>query len=151
METQFSFHKYRQNICFLSLFLRIIMYLKISQGIISPILFGKNNFFPLVLLIILQKYFVIFFLRIFFQCGSFLKRFWKLNLLQHCVWFTFWFFGCESCGIWAPWPGIELTLRCVERQSLNHWTTREVPQINFKPSFYYFLVLSPNCLLPEAS
>lgn len=43
------------------------MYLKISQGIISPILLGKNNFFPLVPLIILQKYFVVFFSKNFFH------------------------------------------------------------------------------------
>ena len=32
-----------------------------------------------------------------------------LNLLQYSFYFTFWFFGCETCGILAPRPGIKPT------------------------------------------
>ena len=38
----------------------------------------------------------------------------------------FWFFDCEACGILAPNQGSNHT-SCIGRQSLNHWTTREVP------------------------
>ena len=42
--------------------------------------------------------------------------------------YVFWFFGHEACGILAPRPGMEPTPPCIGRQSLNHWTPREVPQ-----------------------
>ena len=32
-----------------------------------------------------------------------------------------------ECGILVPQPGIEPTPPAVEAQSLNHWTTSEVP------------------------
>ena len=40
-----------------------------------------------------------------FNFFSFLKS--LLNLLRYCFCFMFWFFGCEACGILAPWQGIE--------------------------------------------
>ena len=40
----------------------------------------------------------------------------------------FWFFGHNTCGILAPWPGIELQL-LHWKVNLNHWTAMEV--INF--------------------
>ena len=33
----------------------------------------------------------------------------------------------EGCGILVPWPEIEPMTPAVEVQSLNHWTTKEVP------------------------
>ena len=47
-----------------------------------------------------------------------------LNLLQYCFCFMFWFFGL--------WDLSSLTrdqthTLCIGRQSLNHWTSREVP------------------------
>ena len=43
----------------------------------------------------------------YFVCGLF----FFFNLFGICFsllpLFTFWFFGCEACGILAPWPGIE--------------------------------------------
>ena len=43
-----------------------------------------------------------------------------------CLIFNFW--SCfTACGISVPWPGIEPVPPAVEAQSLNHWTTREVP------------------------
>ena len=30
----------------------------------------------------------------------------------------FWFFGCEACGILAPWPGIEPTPSALEGKVL---------------------------------
>ena len=38
---------------------------------------------------------------------------------------------CESCWILVPWPGIEPVPPAVEAQSLNHWTTREIPRSIF--------------------
>ena len=55
-----------------------------------------------------------------------------LNLLQHCFCFTFWFLGQEARGLLAPQPGIEHAPPALEMQSLNHWTTGEVPLITFK-------------------
>ena len=39
----------------------------------------------------------------------------------------FLFFGRAACGILVPGPGIESLSTAAEAQSLNHWTTREVP------------------------
>ena len=44
----------------------------------------------------------------------------------------FWFFGHEACGILGHQPGIESGPPALGAWSLNHWTTREVPQIIFK-------------------
>ena len=38
-------------------------------------------------------------------------------------------FGCAVCGILVPWPGIKLVPLALGAQSLNHWTTREIPSI----------------------
>ena len=35
-----------------------------------------------------------------------------------------------ACGILVTWPGIEPTSSALEAQSLNHWTTREVPRFS---------------------
>ena len=35
----------------------------------------------------------------------------------------------QVCGILVPHPGIESVLPALEAQSLNHWTTREVPAL----------------------
>ena len=37
------------------------------------------------------------------------------------------YFCCAACGILVPQPGIESSPPALEAQSLNHWTTREVP------------------------
>ena len=37
------------------------------------------------------------------------------------------FLARRQCGTLVPWPGIKPALPCIGRQSLNHWTTREVP------------------------
>ena len=34
-----------------------------------------------------------------------------------------------ACGILVPQPGIEPVPPALEAQSLNHWTTREVPRV----------------------
>ena len=36
-------------------------------------------------------------------------------------------FGCTASGILAPRPGVEPMSPAPEAQSLNHWTTRDVP------------------------
>ena len=47
----------------------------------------------------------------------------------------FFFFGPRhtACRILVPQPGIEPTPPTVEVQSLNHWTTREVPRTSVQP------------------
>ena len=49
------------------------------------------------------------------------------EFVTHCFCFTLWFFGWESYGDLAPWPGIEPTPPTLEG-SVNHWTAREVPE-----------------------
>ena len=43
----------------------------------------------------------------------------------------FWFLWphCVACGILVPQPGTKPAPPAVEAQSLNHWTTREVPRV----------------------
>ena len=41
------------------------------------------------------------------------------------------FFFATPCGILVPWPGIEPVRSAMGEQSLNHWTTREVPTLSF--------------------
>ena len=48
----------------------------------------------------------------------------------------FWFFGHKACGILVPWPGIKPTNPAMEMQSLNPWTTREVPRLVIALSFF---------------
>ena len=57
-----------------------------------------------------------------------------LNLLQYCFCFMFWFLGHEAYRILAPQPGMEPThTPHTGRQSLNHWTTSEVPRFSLSP------------------
>ena len=49
-----------------------------------------------------------------------------------------------ACGILVPQPGIEPTPLAVEAWSLNHWTAREVPFLNwggFLADFRRFLYI----------
>ena len=39
------------------------------------------------------------------------------------------FLVCKACGILVPRPGIKLIPLALEVQSLNHWTTGEVPAV----------------------
>ena len=41
-----------------------------------------------------------------------------LNFLQYRFYFMVWFFGRKSCGILAPWPGIEPTPTALEGEIL---------------------------------
>ena len=47
----------------------------------------------------------------------------------------FFFFGpcCVAWGILVPWPVIELELPELKAQSVNLWTTREVPRFLLLP------------------
>ena len=43
---------------------------------------------------------------------------------------TFFFFGCTiGYRILVPWPGIEPMPPALEAENLNHWTTREAPDL----------------------
>ena len=45
------------------------------------------------------------------------------------LFFLFFYWSCSAaCGILVPQQGIEPAPPALEAQSLNHWTTREVPQ-----------------------
>ena len=39
--------------------------------------------------------------------------------------------AAQACEVLVPQQGIELAPPAVEAQSLNHWTTKKVPRINF--------------------
>ena len=47
----------------------------------------------------------------------------------YCFLFNFLFsWPCQAaCGILVPWPGIKLSPPALEAESLNYWTTKEVP------------------------
>ena len=49
----------------------------------------------------------IFFFKIFFLIWTIFKT--LLNLLLYCIYFMFWCFDPEACGILVPQPGIEPT------------------------------------------
>ena len=46
--------------------------------------------------------------------------------LKGVLWGFFWL-RYKACGMLVPQPGVEPAPPAVEAQSLNHWTTREVP------------------------
>ena len=52
-----------------------------------------------------------------------------MDYLSYFFCFAFWS-CCPSCGILVPWPGIELMPPPLEAQTLNYWTTREVPTLS---------------------
>ena len=45
--------------------------------------------------------------------------------------FSFFLLHYAACGILVPQPGIKPMSPAMEAQSLNHWTTREVPHLLF--------------------
>ena len=68
-----------------------------------------------------------------------------LNLLQYCFCFMFWVFWLQ--GMWDLSSLIrdQTCTPCIERWSLNHWTTREVLRLFSSYWSVQFLLL--NCLL----
>ena len=75
---------------------------------------------------------VIFFCLKDFVCFFNVDHFYKvlLNLLQYCFCFLcFWFLW--HVEILASQTGLESIPPATGRQSLNHWTAREVPQVIF--------------------
>ena len=68
----------------------------------------------------------------FFLCFKVFIEFITVLLLFYG--FLFFFFGHMACGILTLTRGHTLT-PCIERQSLNHWTAREVICANFLLSF----------------
>ena len=59
--------------------------------------------------------FLFFFLQGFFFCGA-----WGVGRK-----------GYAACGILVPQPGIEPMPPALGQWSLKHWTTREIPQLDF--------------------
>ena len=60
---------------------------------------------------------------------SFLKSLFGTSLGDHVdrLFFFFFFFSHKAYGILVPRPGTEVVPPALEAQSLNHWTTGEVP------------------------
>ena len=71
--------------------------------------------------------------KILFSLKTFyVDHFQSIELLQHCLYFMFWFFSHEEPrGMWdLSSPTRDQTHTPYNRRrSLNHWTTREVPEI----------------------
>ena len=74
-----------------------------------------------------------------------------LNLLQYCSCFMFWCFGHKAYEILTPRPGIEFATLCMGRQSLNHWTAREVPLWLFFPPADHRCMRKPKGAEPKAA
>ena len=92
---------------------------------------------------------VIFLRFFFFWCGPFFKL-W-LNLLQYCFWFFLVFWLWDMWDLRSPTRDWTRT-PCIGRQSLNHWTTREVLILvtNTTPiTCKIFLVWTINCMNPH--
>ena len=52
----------------------------------------------------------------------------------------------KACWILVPWPGVRLVPSAVEAQSLNHWTTRNVPSPSFHLATLFHLLGRYLCL-----
>ena len=64
-----------------------------------------------------------------FPSGAYLLALWDSSYPRFIfIYFWPWY---VACGILVPGPGIEPVPPTVEAQSLNHWTTREVPYPHF--------------------
>ena len=101
----------------------------LDQGLI--LLHWRADSFPLSNQGSPSLFFKIFF---FFWCGPFLKS--LFNLLQYCLyfmWVFFFFFFLPRRGIWDLCSSTrdQTHTSCSRRQSLNHWTAREVPSFPF--------------------
>ena len=62
-----------------------------------------------------------------------------MGFKQNTLWIPFlvvlcFCFGphCLACGVLVPWSGMEPPPPAMEAQSLNHWTTKEVPWTRFQ-------------------
>ena len=75
---------------------------------------------------------------------AFLGRFHFLKVCYSAPYslsLSFFFFGCVACRILVLWPDMKSVPLSGELQSLNYWTTREVPghlTLRF-PGFYFDL------------
>ena len=63
--------------------------------------------------------------------------------------YFFFFFGA-ACEILLPWPGIKLTSLALGAESLNHWTTREVPLSFLSSHFLTFISLHCSPRIPDS-
>ena len=68
---------------------------------------------------------------IFLEVCCLIFKYFGFSQIAYVIDFFFWPL-CVACGILLSWrPGIEPALPVVEVWSLNHWTTGEVPVIDF--------------------
>ena len=75
---------------------------------------------------------------------------------MQCIFVCFFFFNLvliSACGFLScsmqklvPWPGMENRSPALRAQSLNHWTTRKVPQCIFKDCLKHYCVQSETSL-----
>ena len=105
-----------------------------------------TSFFPLFVLPLaivasILNIFFFFFLRFFFDVGSFLKS--LLYMLHYCFCFMFWFFDHKACGILAPQPWIEPAPPTLDSEVLTTGPPREVPHKAFDLACLLFLLLGP--------
>ena len=57
------------------------------------------------------------------------------------LFFMFWVFGHKACGDLSSPTRVQTCVTCVRRQSLNRWTTREVPKHIIVAFYFQPLVL----------
>ena len=76
------------------------------------------------------------------QLCEYAKNHWMVH-------FIYFYWPCRTaCGILVPRPGIEPVPPAVETQSLNHWTTREVPRWY---TFFFLAALGLRCCMQAFS
>ena len=56
-----------------------------------------------------------------------IERYFKISYFL--IYYYYYYFGCRVCGILVSQSGTEPTPTVFKVWSLNHWITREVPQI----------------------
>ena len=81
-------------------------------------------------------------------CVVRMLKFWSLSKFQVCntaLWLLKFFFGHVTHRVLAPWSGIEPMPPALKVWSLNHQTTREVPQ--YSVINYILYIMSPKVIL----
>ena len=80
---------------------------------------------------LLNLIFLIFIHFTYYKCLTIFLSFLIFNHLLDFL-FLLLFFGCVSCRILVPWPGVKSGALAVRTLSPNQWTTGEFPQPSFK-------------------
>ena len=94
--------------------------------------FTKFWKFSAILLFFYKDFFMWTICKVYLICYNIVSVLWGFLVL---------FFGCEACGILAPWPGVEPSLSALEGGVLTTRPTGKVPFV-FKIFIFYFFALS---------